>query len=795
MYKNYIKIAWRNLWKNRFFSVVNISGLSVGLSCCMLILLFAKDETGFDTFFDNNANIYRITVDLAGDGAETTKLGSTGMMPGPAFKNQLPEIEQFVRIESTSLIIKNKADVFEQPALYADENIFSVFSFQKVNGNLDAALKDMHAVVLSEAMAEKYFGTTDVIGKTLEINTGKNFSLFTVTAIIKNAPQNSSLNAAVILPMKYRQSVEDDKQWMNFFLNTFIVLKPGTDSKRLEQRLSAIYKKEAAAQIKEMADKYDIKYKTEYHLQPLLQMHLSKDYPADNGLDNPSNANYTYLLVCIAAFILLIACINFVNLTIARSLKRAKEIGIRKVAGGNRKQLVIQFLGETAIVSCFAFFLAVVLTYTLLPFFNVLANKQMMFSYLLDWKLVTGYFALFIITSFLAGFYPAIILSGFKPIETLYGKLRFSAKNSLSFGLVVCQFFLSTFLIIATVTMYSQFNYLVNSDLGYDNKNVMVVNTKTLNNQNLNLLKSELLKTGAVSNITSDQGGTQFTNAHINGEVLLEFNVKYVDENYLPLFKIPVLNGRNFSPSLSSDTVESAIVNEAFVQAAGWKKPLGEMVDFFYNNKKYRVIGVVRDYHFAALNEKIKPQLFKFSPSRGYRRAYIKTNNTSRLETLSRVQKVFKSLYPEQPYQYYFEDENNMKQYDTEAKWKQIVTVASLLTIFISCIGLFGLAALSAEKRSKEIGIRKVLGASVPLMVAKLSGDFIKPVLAGALLAIPSGWWVMNKWLQNYSYRINIQPVMPLIVICFVLSIAVLTVIYQSAKAALANPVKSLRTE
>ena len=799
MLKNYIITAFRNLWRNKFFSSINIFGLSIGIACCMLIVLYTKDEISFDGFHTNKENIYRITADITSATGSIDKQGSTGMMPGPGFKAQVPEILDFMRLQYAQFDIKKGTEIFEQTALFTDENFFSVFSFPLIYGNPKTALKDVRSIVISETIAEKYFGKTNVVGNILQLSTGKKFEPFVVSGVAKNSPQNSSIKLEILVPMKYHQQESDrqfdDKQWLNFFLNTFVVLKPGATIKNIEDKCNRVYTTEAALQIKEGAEKYGFKDKITYKLQPLLQMHLDTDYGADNGLSGGSNPVYSYILGGITAFILLIACINFVNLTVARSLKRAKEIGIRKVVGSQRKQLILQFLGESFILSFFAFVLALLITYVTLPFFNQLANKELSFSYLSDLKLVVGYLTLFIVTSLLAGFYPALVLSNFNPVETLYGKFRFHGKNHLSKGLIVFQFTLASFLIIATLTIYSQFNFLINYNLGYDTKNVIKITTPELNNEKLTLLKNELHKSPSIAMITANQGGEWGTLAYINGEQSLDFDFKHIDPDYFSLFKIPLVKGRNFSNAISSDSSKAVVVNESFVKAAGWKNPIGEIVDFFYKNKKYNVIGVTRDYHFASLTEKIKPQLFTISKDYKYETVYVKINPGSRSQAMRHLESTFKNLYPVSPYNPVLIDTSIEENYSSEAKWKQIISFSALITIFISCIGLFGLAALSSEKRAKEIGIRKVLGATINTLIKTLSLDFLKLVGIAACISVPAAWWAMSKWLEAYPYRIELKVYTFALSIAMVMALALLTVSYQAIKAALANPAKSLRTD
>jgi putative ABC transport system permease protein len=795
MIRNYIKTAFRNLWKNKGFSIINIVGLSVGLACCMLIFLYAMDEISYDRFHEKSTSIYHLTADFMGSDGHVNKSSSTGMMPGPAFKQQIPEIEDFVRIQSANYTIKRGTAAFDQEALFVDDNFFSVFSFPLVQGNAKTALKDIHSVVLSEEVAEKYFGKLNAVGQVLELKVNDKFQPFTVTAVTRKSPQNSSIKIQMLLPMKFNQSLNNDTQWMNFFLNTFFVVKPTANIKAVEAKMESIYSHDAAEQLKEAADKFGMKDKIIYGMQPLLQMHTSVDYPADNGLTDASNPIYSYILTGITLFILLIACINFVNLTVARSLKRAKEIGIRKVVGGRRRQLVAQFLGESFILSLLAFLLALALVELALPFFNTLANKSLAFSYLISAKLVTGYIGIFLLTGLLAGFYPALVLSGFNPVESLYNRQHFAGKNYLSKSLVVLQFTLATFLIISTITIYSQFNYLLNFDLGYNDKNVVSINAFGIDKQKMALFKTELLKNSSIKSVSADQGGRWGTIAHINNGQQMLFDMKHIDEDYLPLFEVPVVRGRNFSKQMISDSATSVLVNESFARQAGWKNPIGQVVDFFYNQKKYTVVGIVKDYHFLSLTEKLTPMLYSMNPNYPWRNVFVKIKDTGKAETLGAIERKFKQTFPFIPYQYAFKDAQNAEQYDKESKWKQIVTFGAILTIFISCIGLFGLASLSAERRKKEIGIRKVLGASVEIIVKKLSADFLKLVLISAVIATPAAWWAMNKWLQNYPYRIAVNTWIFLFAAFFVAIIALATVSYQAIKAAVANPVNSLRSE
>ncbi len=795
MFSNYFKTAFRNLWRNKVFSLINIIGLSVGLACCMLIFLYAKDELSFDRFNEKANRIYHLTADFKSPEGNITKSSSTGMMPGPNFTAQIPDIEGFVRVGRENFTTRQDARVFDQEVLYADSNFFSFFTFPMLQGNPATALKGVYSVVLSEEVAEKYFGTPKALGKFLEVKVGDAFKTFMVTGVTKKSPQNSSIKIKMMMPMRFLQTLNADNRWFNFYLNTFFLLKPGANPATVQAKMARAFENDSKEQLKEEQVKYGFKNTVSFGLQPLLQMHTSTDYPANNGLTDASNPVYSYILTGIAMFIMLIGCINFINLTVARSLKRAKEVGIRKVAGSLRYQLIALFMGESFVLSFIAFFFAILLVILVLPFFNTVANKALSFSYLLDAGLIAGYIAIFFATGLLAGFYPAMVLSGFNPVQTLYNRQKFAGRNYFLKGLVILQFTLATFLIIATITIYSQFNYLMHYNLGYNDKNVAVVDAGYMMSDKLASFKTELLKSPLVTGVSADDGGRWHSKAHINNGEEINFDIKQIDEDYLPLLQINMANGRNFSKSFVSDSTQSVLVNETFVKKAGWKNPVGQVVDFNYDNKKYTVTGVVKDYHFLSLTQKIEAQLFTMRPDNQYRDVFVKLKPGRTADALTYVEKTFKRFFPLNPYQYTFKDAANAEQYNSEAKWKQIISFGALLTIFISCIGLFGLATLTAERRKKEIGIRKVLGASVQAIATKLSNDFLKLVIIAALIAAPVAWWAMSRWLQNYPYRIAINGWIFFFATIAVLLIALVTVSFQSIKAAVANPIMSLRTE
>jgi putative ABC transport system permease protein len=800
MLKNYFIIAFRNLTRNKIYSFINIAGLSLGLACSMLIILYVKDEVSYDRFHKGVASIYRITSEsFDKKEGKLNKQGNTGDLQGPRFTANVPELLSFVRIQSGRRDIRKGTDITSHDILFADSNFFSMFSFPLVEGNPKTCLKDPHAVVLSEDEAKKQFGTPHAVGKILMMKNEDAFVPYTVTAVSKKCPQKSSIKFDIMVPkLVSAEDAQNSENWFNIFQNTFVILAPNAQIKTAESKMQKFYDRDTREVLKSLSAKFGPtveEWKAEYKLQPFLDMHLSKDLPADNGLSDTSNPVYSYILSGIATFILLIASINFVNLTIARSVRRAKEIGIRKVVGGERKQLIMQFLGESLLLCFFAFAFALVIVYLVLPVFNNLSNKALALSYLFDFKLVAGYLILFLFTAFLAGFYPALVLSGYNPVETLYSRFKLSGKNYLQKGLVVLQFSLASFLIISTFTIYSQFNYLTTEKLGYDDSNLIGVEKWGIKREDAALFKNELLKNPNILNVSFRNGGDWGTVAKINIDSTIQFQYETVDETFIPLLKIPILQGRNFSKDFPTDSTNSVLVNEEFAKKAGWKNPVGQQVDFWYNKQKYTVIGLVKNFHYHSLNEAIGPELFTMKKTNQYGLAYVKIKPGSETAVIKYLEKTFKTFFPLDPFTYMFRTEKNLKDYEAVNKWKQIMLFSAILTIFISCIGLFGLSVLAAERRTKELGIRKVLGASVNHVVTILSKDFVKLVIIALLIAIPLAWLAANKWLENYPYRITMSWQMFAAAGILVIAIALITVSSQAIKAAIANPVKSLRTE
>lgn len=797
MFKNYFKAAFRSLQNHKIYSSINIAGLSLGLACTMLIILYVNDEVSYDRFHENISRLYRIDKQQTKGNGDLHYNSYTGYFPGPRFAKKIPEINSFVRFERSDTDIKTSNDIQSQDICYADANFFSVFSFPLIKGQAATALAAPNSIVLTQDMAKKYFGNTDAMGKTMLLKTANGFESFVVTGIAKNCPQNSSIKFNVLLPMKISAEEEaNNGNWFNSFLSTFVVLAPSANIKMVQDKMDKVFETDASESINELRSKFGItSIGISYVLEPLTEIHLGKEiHAADEVLSDKSSSTYSYILSGIALFILLIACINFINLTIARSVKRAREIGVRKVIGGTRKQLMTQFLSESFMLCLVAFLLAIGIVLMALPLFNKLSNKALSLSYLLSAPIVIGYISIFIVTGLLAGFYPAVVLSNYDPVKTLYNRFTVTGKNHLQKSLVIFQFTLATFLIIGAIAIFMQYNYLNTQSLGYDDSSLITVKKPGLTRQEAALFKQVLRSNSNIVDVAPKSFSTNNT-TQVSGGKQINITIETIDTAFLPLLNVPVVSGRNFSSSFPSDSTQAVLVNEAFVQQAGWKQPLNQQVTSFENNNKYTVVGVVKDYHYKPLTEQITPQLFTMNPNNDYGIVYIKIAPGTETASLQFIAKTFKGLFPLSPFAYNFTKERNEQSYATEARWKQIILFSAILTIFISCIGLFGLSVLSAEKRTKEIGIRKVQGASVSSIVSILSTDFLKLVCISLTIAVPLAWVAANKWLQNYPYRITLSWWLFALAALLVMLVALLTISFQSIKAAVSNPVKSLRTE
>lgn len=792
MIQNNLKISWRHLIKNPLYSLINVAGLAIGMALCILITLYVKDELSFDQFLTKKNEIYRIVTEERSPDGELFSFGQTGMVHGPAFKNQISAFKNVVRYREENVLLKLKGEMQFQTVFLVDSTFFSMFDLPFIAGNSYKALNDIQSIVISEKLANKYFGKTDVVGQNMELKFEDELQNFVVNGVIKDLPINSSLQADVLIPMHKSKSI--DTEWINFYINTFVEIPAGSSIPNLEKQMASIFASDAKEQLASAAKEWNYKNKLTFKLQPFLQMHLSRDYKASNGLKESGNIKFSYFLSGVALFILIIACINFINLAIARSVQRSKEIGIRKTIGSTRIQLINQFIGESFLLNTFAFVLGLILAYSLLPVFNELTSKQLAISYLWDSKLLTIFLLIFLLTGLLAGFYPALILSNFQPIETLNGKQQFGGKNILQKSLIVFQFALASFFIVSALVQYQQSNYFLSRDLGYDDKNLIKVDASSMDVNKVNTITSELLKNKNILSVTPMRQGDWYTLATTADGKEISPKMMVTNHNFLSTFGLSIAKGRFLSSEFPSDSTNSVVVNEAFAKEAGWADPIGQVVKVM-NRDKYQVVGVLKDYHHSNLYEKIGPQLFTANPNYSLGSLCIRINEEDKPNTLAFIKNKFHNFFPAYPYTYKFISDVNDTHYEKEIKMRSMLLYSALLIIFISCIGMFGLAALTTQRKTKEIGIRKIMGASISNIVVMISTHFIKLVLLAFLISAPFSYYAIKITLQNLPFHIDVKWDVYIICLVTILIIALLTSSYQAIKAGWSNPVKALKTE
>ncbi|MBS1620939.1 MAG: ABC transporter permease [Bacteroidetes bacterium] len=809
MFKNYFKIAIRNLWKNKGFTFINIAGLAIGLSCFILITLYVIDELSYDRFYPNAERIYRVDADIKFGGNQLSLCTNSDPM-GATLKKDYPQVEEFTRVyssEGSKLVRKGNEYITEENIVYADSTFFNIFSQTVLSGDTKTALYEPNTVVISETAARKYFSTPNAAGQTLEIDKKP----FKVTAVIKDMPQNSHFHFDFIMSMK---NVEYG--WNNFLslnFQTYIRLKPGTDYHVFEKNFEQVTEKYILPQAKQlmtglttMEDFRKSGNMLSFYLMPLTKIHLySHRFPE---FEANGNIQYVYIFSAIALFILLIACINFMNLSTARSVNRAKEVGIRKVLGTGRKNLVTQFLSESTLMAVISLMVALAITYFSLPLFNNIAAKSFQFNNIFNFQFFPFLVALPFIVGILAGLYPAFFLSNFKPIVVLKGKINAGfKKNVLRSGLVVFQFFISIVLIVGTITVFKQLHFIQTTNLGFAKDQVIILNGADALGKNDETFKNEVLKLPGVKSgtmsgflpVTSSRSDYSYSKeAVMDPKNALSMQSWTVDYDYINTMGMQIIKGRNFSRDFGTDS-SAVILNETAAKVLEFNDPIGKRLYLNYPGQDsmelqvFTIVGIVKDFHFESLRQNIFPL--------GLRLGHNNTRMSFRITALdskpllSKIQGLWKSLAPGMPFSYQFMDDAFSKMYRSEQRVEQVSITFSILTILIACLGLFGLVTYMAEQRTKEIGVRKVLGASVPNLVAMLSKDFLKLVAIASLFAFPVAWWVMHKWLQDFAYRINIEWWVFILAAFIALLIALLTVSVQAIKAALANPVKSLRTE
>jgi predicted permease len=788
MIKNYFKIALRNLQRHKAFSLLNISGLAIGMACSIFILLWVQNELSYDRFNSNAKDIYRLTAN-----AEGFKVAVSPAAMGAGLQSEMPEIKSTVRISkpSTELLEAGTKKFEEKNIFYADSNFLQMFSFKLLKGNRNTALQNPDGILITKNMAKKYFGNEDAIGKIIRKNNHENLI---VTGVLANPLSNSHLQFDFILPMSSIESTEDDlknKSWGNFNFYTYIQLNKSFNANtknlaNLNNRIKEIYKTHIS------------QLKVDFHLQPLTSIHLHSDLQID--LPGKGNIQYVNIFFIVALFILLVACINFMNLSTARSERRAKEVGLRKVVGASRTQLMMQFLGESLIISFLSLVIAVGIVWSLLPAFNHLADKNLSFI-LLNGKLVLMLIGIALFTGVISGLYPALFLSGFKPINILKGKLKIGGGNLLfRNGLVVTQFAVSIILLVGTAVVYQQLNFIKNKNLGFDKSNLLYMRMHGDLWGKQEALKADLKQNSytqdfsIISNLptalTTGNIDVQWEGKDPNSQVIVPS--MDVDENFIQTFQMKILAGRGFSESFKGDS-SNYILNETAMHLMGMNlnNAVGKSISF--GGTKGTVIGVVKDFNFKPLQYAIDPLVLRLNNWGGYVVVRSQPGNTE--ATINALGKISHELNPAYPFAYNFLDNDLNNLYKGEQKMGNIFNLFAILAIFISCLGLYGLSAFMSEQRTKEIGVRKVLGASVFSIVYLLSGKFTRLIVIAMVIALPLSWWAINAWLKSFAYRINISWIIFFGACGTALLVALLTVSYESVKAAVANPVNSLRSE
>jgi putative ABC transport system permease protein len=810
MFKNFLKVALRNLWKNKAFSAINIAGLSVGLAVCLLIVLYVKDELSYDRYNTQSVNIYRVDADIYFNGTQFISAASPAPL-APTLMKDYPQIVQYVRLRNFGdiLIRKDNQNIPNHNAIFADSTFFQVFSIPMIKGNRLTALNEPNSIVIDETTAKKYFNSTDVVGKTLYVDNSVNCK---ITGVISDFPPQSHFHFSFIRPM--HDTYHDDQgDWLSNNYASFVLVRPGVSKASLQNSVDATINNYLVKQLDQVLhmNANDLKHSSNHFIYPVMpltdiHLHSNKSYEFEaNG-----NITYVYIFSIIAIFILLIACVNFMNLSTARSANRAKEVGIRKVAGSTRSSLVTQFLTESVLTSFLSLLIAIGIAALLLPLFNQLAGKQMNVWTLFSTWLLPVLIALIVVVGCIAGSYPAFYLSSFQPVQVLKGSIAKGFKNSwLRSGLVVFQFFISISLIIGTIVIYNQLTYIRSREIGYNRDQVLVINNTYALDKNIKTFRQDMLKISGVQGATVAGSLPVETSYNQNGwfkdptldakqvNIMTDF---YVDQNYIPTMDMQMEAGRNFSKDFPTDS-SAVIINETAAKLIGFKNPLTETLyrpsgyasNGGFASKPFHIIGVVKDFNFNSMHDKVGPLIIELSENYGRIAMRINTKNIPAL--ISEVEKKWNSMGPGQPFSYTFLDADFNKIYNADQRTGKLFITFAIFAIFIACLGLFGLVTYAAEQRVKEIGVRKVLGASVGEIVAMISKDFIKLVLIAFVIAFPVSWLMMNKWLQSFAYRINISWWVFALAGLLTIAIALITVSFQAIKAALANPTRSLRSE
>ena len=790
MIKNYFKIAWRNLKKNKGYAVINIGGLAIGMLCSILILLWVLNETSYDKFHKNSNSIYRLITNVD-DLDFKTAVTPAGM--AEELQSEIPEIVSTVKLSKPmkGLFEVGMKKFEEQHVFYADANFLDMFTFPLLEGDPKTALANPDGILITEKTARKYFGNESALGKVIRKDNGENFI---VSGVLADVPSNSHLQFNIILPMSHLAKTNRDlinKTWGNFNFYTYIQFKKNAI-------LTASSISNLALKINDLYLSKKQKVKVDFQLQHLTDIHLHSNLQID--LAGQGNIQYVNVFFIVAIVVLIVACINFMNLATARSSRRAKEVGLRKVIGAKKTELIIQFLSESVLISFMALLIALGLAYLLLPAFNDLVGKELSLD-LLDWKGPVMLIVMTLFTGLFAGSYPALLLSSFTPIRVLKGKIKLGGRDQLfRNSLVISQFVVSVVLLIGTAVIYTQLNFIKDKNLGFNKENLIYIPMKGEVWGKQDALKTALLQnpltedftvvSNLPANLTTGTIDVEWEGRDPNSQILFP-NID-VDDRFLEVFGMETITGRGFSKEFKSDS-SNYVINERAMQVMGMdiKNAVGKTLSF--SGRKGTIVGVVKDFNFKPLQYAIEPLVLRLNKYGGILVVRTTTENTK--STIAALEKIYGTLNPAYPFAYNFIDQDLENQYQGEQQMGVIFNVFALLAIFISCLGLYGLSTYMAEQRIKEIGIRKVLGANVPGLIHTLSKDFFKFILIAFLVAVPIAWYLMHKWLGDFAFHISIKWWMFAGAGLIMTIITLTTIGYQTIRAAMANPIHSLRSE
>ena len=805
MLKNYLKIAFRSLLKDKFFSFLNVTGLAIGIACCLLIVTYVRYELSFDKHFENQENIYRVVIEGRFNGRDFTGVQNPAPA-GPTFLDQIPAVEQKLRFRGTGdWIVEYQEKVFNEGDLvFTDETFFDVFKVNMVKGNPEEALTRKNHLAMSETMAKKYFGDEDPLGKTLKLD---NAADWTVAGVYEDIPDNTHFHFDFLLSFITRENEYNGQQWLNQNYETYLVLNPNATTADIETQMNDIAIEHMGAELKMYLDMTFDQFKAagnnfRYFLQPLADVHL-KSAGYGGGFEPGSDITYVYIFSAIAVFILVIACINFMNLSTARSANRAKEVGIRKVLGSVRSQLIGQFISESVLITLISGLIGLGLAMLILPFFNNFASREMVIEPMQTLPaLLTGA----LLVGFLAGLYPAFFLSAFSPVKVLKGNLSMGMKSGgLRKVLVTFQFSISILLIIGTFSILNQLQYIQNKNLGFEKDQVLLIHNSYLLGDNIaafenkieaNPSVSQTSKTWYLPTSSSRSSSVFFPDAVIDqdkGVVSQNWNV---DHDYSEVFGLKMVEGRFFSEDMPTDSM-AMVINQTAAKSFGIESLDDAIIGDFNEDgsalDRYKVVGIFEDFHYESLREEIGPMILRLGQSNGY--MGIKLNASNYQQVIDEARNSWDEMAPGQPFEYTFLDDRFTNMYTAETQLGDIFLIFAVLAIVIACLGLFGLAAFTAQQKTKEVGIRKVLGASISQLIYIMSREVSVLVLISFVVASAAGWYGVNQWLQGFAYRPPVSVMVFLLAGAGAFVIALLTMSYQSIKVAVANPVKALRNE